>query len=289
MKHHAIAVVLRSLLVVVAACATLPAAATDSLATRFLLLAGHPAAEPGAADHGVLVIPGLVMPLGEAVPGRSIEADSAEIAGVTRKLESTLGLDSVEVLYVHPQRLDVGREVMLPAPSAASSVRVEVMLQGYNDELATYRVRFRDGRSTFVDSVVSVPRQKRALVGGLDGEEAPYLFLVVEPEPRARYVGADITPPRAVDRPAPQYTSEAREARIQGVVILRVEIDRQGRVRSTKVLKGLPMGLSESAAETVSRWRFEPALDADGEPIDVYYNITINFRVDDQVPSRVGP
>lgn len=299
MKHRApaLALALRRLLVAAVALSTLPAAASEALDTRFILLAGHPAAEAGDADRGVLVIPGLVMPLGDASPApRSIEAESQEIAGLARRLRGTLGLDSVDVLYTHPQRLEVGREVTLPPPSASSAVRVEVVLQGFNDEVATYRVRFAQGRSNFADSVLSVPRRKRALVGGLDGEEAPYLFLVVEPaaatgrEPSAerapRHVDESITPPRAIERPAPQYTPEARKERIQGVVILRIEIDTRGQVRTAQVLKGLPLGLSEAARETVKRWRFEPALDADGKPVAVLYNITVNFTIAEDPPEQ---
>lgn len=293
MKHRATALFLRRLLAAAAVLCALSAAATEALETRFIFLAGHPAAEAGDADHGVLVIPGLVMPFGDASKTpRSIEAESQEIASLVRKLRSTLGLDSVDVLYTHLQRLEVGREVTLPPPSASSAVRVEVVLQGFNEEVATYRVRFAQGRTSFADSVLSVPRHKRALVGGLDGDEAPYLFLVVEPsaagapaaaaEGAPRFVGGDITPPRAIERPAPQYTAEAREVRLQGVVIVQAEIDTRGEVRNAKVLKGLPLGLSEAALETVRGWRFEPARDAEGKPISVYYNLTFNFKMPDE-------
>ena len=297
MKHRAIALFLRRLVLAAAALCALPAAAAEALDTRFILLAGHPAAEAGDADRGVLVIPGLVMPLGNAsATPRSIEADSREIAALARKLRSTLGLESVDVLYTHPQRLEVGEEVTLPPPSASSTVRVEVVLQGFNEEVATYRVRFAEGRASFADSVLSVPRQKRALVGGLDGEEAPYLFLVVEPGPPARqgaaaegeptFVGGDISPPRAIERTPPEYTPEAREQRLQGVVILQAEIDQRGQVRAVKVLKGLPLGLNEAALEAVRGWRFEPARDADGNPVAVYYNLTFNFQLADEPPEE---
>jgi outer membrane biosynthesis protein TonB len=55
-------------------------------------------------------------------------------------------------------------------------------------------------------------------------------------------------------------------------------IDAQGSVRCPFVLKGLPMGLSEVAAETVSRWKFKPAT-LNGQPVAVTYNITLNFRL----------
>lgn len=269
--------------VLAAVVAALPAAAGETLQTRFVLLAGRPAAEAGAADRGVLVVPGVVMPLGDAPPSPSRTlAGAEEVATLARKLETTLGLEAIEVLYTTPQTLEVNKPIRLQPPSAGSDVGIHVVLQGFNDEAATYRVRFTQGASTFADSVVSVPRQKRALVGGLDGDEAPYLFLVVEPAGTARHVGDDITPPQVLDRPSPQYTAQARAERIQGVVILQLEIDRQGQVRKASVLKGLPAGLSEAAMEAVRQWRFQPARDADGNPVAVYYNITVNFRLPDE-------
>jgi TonB family protein len=264
-----------------------PAAVGAELGTRFMLLSGRPGPATAGGERGVLVIPGLVMPLDEARrASAAATAGDEDLAAVAEKLERTLGLESIDVRYTQRQLLAVGQEVTLPAPAADSTVRVEVTLQGFNDAAATYRVRFVDGRSSFADSVVTVPRAKRALVGGLDGPEAPYLFLVVEPAGTGAgagvgHVGDGITPPKAIVRPAPQYTAEAKEERIQGVVIVQVWIDSAGEVREINVLKGLPLGLSEAATEAIRQWRFEPALDRDGKPLDVLYNLTFNFRLAD--------
>lgn len=75
-------------------------------------------------------------------------------------------------------------------------------------------------------------------------------------------------------------------ARLQGVVILESVIDREGRVGQVRILKGLPMGLSEKAVEAVRKWRFKPAL-LDGKPVPVFYNLTVNFELDPA--SRVFP
>jgi protein TonB len=98
-----------------------------------------------------------------------------------------------------------------------------------------------------------------------------------EPEGPIR-VGGDVKPPEKLVAPSPQYTEIARKARIQGVVIVEAIIDKQGNVTNVKILKGLPMGLDQAAAEAVQKWKFKPAT-LNGKPVAVIYNLTVNFRL----------
>ncbi|HJW93359.1 MAG TPA: energy transducer TonB, partial [Thermoanaerobaculia bacterium] len=74
-------------------------------------------------------------------------------------------------------------------------------------------------------------------------------------------------------------TEPARHAHITGVVVVEAVIGKDGRVEDVKVLKGLPMGLSDEAVSAVRQWRFKPGT-LNGEPVDVIFSLTVNFKMD---------
>jgi protein TonB len=91
-------------------------------------------------------------------------------------------------------------------------------------------------------------------------------------------ITGNVKAPVRIHAPDPIYPEEARQARVQGVVILQTIIDTLGQVTNVRVLKGLPSGLTEAAVDAVSQWRFDPAT-LEGEPVAVYYMVTVSFSV----------
>lgn len=89
-----------------------------------------------------------------------------------------------------------------------------------------------------------------------------------------------IKPPKALQTVPPAYPSEERENKIEGVVINEVVINEQGKVESVKVEKSSGnANLDQAAVDAVEQWTFEPAT-LNGNPVAVYYHLTINFKVD---------
>jgi TonB family protein len=86
------------------------------------------------------------------------------------------------------------------------------------------------------------------------------------------------TQPEEIDRVLPRYPSVARREGVQGSVVVRGIVRRDGTIDNVEVIKDLPYGLGDAAREAVSRWRFRPATYR-GDPIDVYYTVTVNFRL----------
>ena len=93
-------------------------------------------------------------------------------------------------------------------------------------------------------------------------------------------VGGAITRPQIIPgtKAEPHYTELARQARLQGVVILQATIDERGNVVDIQVLKRLRFGLDEEAVKAVSQWKFTPAL-LHGRPVKVFFNLTVQFEV----------
>src|SRR5262249_37653409 len=66
-------------------------------------------------------------------------------------------------------------------------------------------------------------------------------------------VGPGITAPTVVRRVEPQYTDEARQAHLVGIVILQAVVQTDGTARILKIVKALPLGLTESALEAIQQ------------------------------------
>ena len=115
-------------------------------------------------------------------------------------------------------------------------------------------------------------------------EPPPVTEPMPEPEPVERSTGVYSavppggTQPEEIDRVVPRYPSAARRAGVGGAVVVRGIVRRDGTIDDVEVIKDLPNGLGEEARRAVSRWRFRPATYR-GEPIDVYYTVTVNFRL----------
>ena len=79
--------------------------------------------------------------------------------------------------------------------------------------------------------------------------------------------------------PDPQYTDEARQAKLQGRVTLHVWVGADGRASQIQILQGIGLGLDERAVQSVRAWRFTPARDAARRAVPTWVNIEVVFRL----------
>lgn len=86
------------------------------------------------------------------------------------------------------------------------------------------------------------------------------------------------TAPVLIFKVEPEFSEEARKAKLQGVVMLYAEVDTNGRLRNIRVTRGLGLGLEEKALEAVKQWRFRPGY-RDGKPVVAAATIEVNFHL----------
>jgi TonB family protein len=85
-------------------------------------------------------------------------------------------------------------------------------------------------------------------------------------------------PVEIVFKPTPEYTDEARSARIEGTVSLELEFTATGDIRVLRLMRGLGHGLDEAAERAARRIRFKPA-QSDGRAVDSRATVHITFRL----------
>jgi len=91
-----------------------------------------------------------------------------------------------------------------------------------------------------------------------------------------------------IKQTTPSYTEAAIKAKVQGVVLLKCVIRRDGSVNDCHVLRGLGYGLEENAIkEITSNWRFKPAM-LNGKPVDLIAAIEVNFSLGGREPRGVS-
>ncbi len=90
--------------------------------------------------------------------------------------------------------------------------------------------------------------------------------------------GNGATRPRAIYSPSPPYTDQARKAKLEGTVQLKVTVAANGDVDDVRVVKGLDRGLDQQAVETVRTWKFSPGT-MDGTPVKSDIDVLVSFHL----------
>ena len=90
-------------------------------------------------------------------------------------------------------------------------------------------------------------------------------------------VDSDTQQKKLVHKVEAVYPDLARQAGIEGTVVLRLEIDKDGTVRGMKVLSGEPV-LAQAAMDAVEHWRYAPTV-LNGRPVNVLTSVSIEFHL----------
>jgi protein TonB len=117
--------------------------------------------------------------------------------------------------------------------------------------------------------------QMGGVIGGIISS-APVAVPKVATPQRVR-VSQGVTQGLLVRRVQPNYPALAKQARIQGTVLLQAEISKTGDIQNLRVISGHPM-LAPAALDAVKQWKYKPYI-LNGEPVEVETQITVNFTL----------
>lgn len=113
------------------------------------------------------------------------------------------------------------------------------------------------------------------VIGGIISSTPVAVPKVATPQ-RVR-VSQGVTQGLLIRKIQPTYPPLARQARIQGSVLLQAEISKEGTIENLRLISGHPM-LAPAAIEAVKQWRYKPYI-LNGEPVEVETQITVNFTL----------
>ena len=169
-----------------------------------------------------------------------------------------------------------------PAKSSKPKAAIQPPAQPAEDEVVVLKVASGNR--------ASAPAQKSA-----ETESAPPTLdslSALGSSPGPGILAASVATPKLADRPAavsqgviagklikrvnPAYPLPAREARLQGQVVLGVMVQKNGKVGKVRIISGHPM-LAQAAVQAVKQWVYEP-FRLNGQAVDAEAQVTINFK-----------
>jgi periplasmic protein TonB len=179
-----------------------------------------------------------------------------------------------------------------PPPPAAAPVKVVKQIQTdiINGQLRT-PTKIPEKVQMIKEEEAPPPVMSSGVIGGVPGgipggqmggviggiiSSTPYAVPKVATPQRVR-VSQGVTQGLLIRRIQPTYPPLARQARIQGAVILQAEISKNGDIENLRLISGHPM-LAPAAIEAVKQWKYKPYV-LNGEPVEVETQITVNFTL----------
>jgi TonB family protein len=171
-------------------------------------------------------------------------------------------------------------QARLTYPELNTALQVKVPNQSFKNRTELINWLIGQVKTRKVDKPLTKDREDDLRQAGATEELLAAIKLNSPPPPKEvdTVVNLGELASRAVNLIKPEYTPEARQAGINGVVTLQLNLDEQGRVTDTKTLAGLPNGLTEQAVAAAKNSTFSPAT-VNGKPAKGLGTITYNFKI----------
>ena len=108
------------------------------------------------------------------------------------------------------------------------------------------------------------------------GDQVSKIQMVKTSSTAVYRVGGAVSAPVLIRKVEPEYPDEARSSKLEGVVVLYVEVNSNGDVTNPRIIRGLGNLLDQKAIECVNQWKFKPGYKIDW-PVTVAASIEVKF------------
>jgi TonB family protein len=186
------------------------------------------------------------------------------------------------------QQTDLASKTQVPATLQTVTLQHISVLglsdQARGDLLSRLPVREGDSIDTArlaqIKQIVKEFDSHLVVIYGATAGEAALTIAIEDLVPKSSpvlRVGGNVESTRLISQPRPIYPTEAKQARIQGVVKLYALIGKDGTIQTLNVISGHPL-LAPTAVEAVKQWVYQPTL-LNGNPVEVETEIDVNFTL----------
>jgi TonB family protein len=103
-----------------------------------------------------------------------------------------------------------------------------------------------------------------------------------------RKIGGNVSSPMLIYKVDPEFSAEARQAKIGGIVFVGMIVSAEGVPVNVHVMRGVGHGLDEQAVAAVKQYGFKPAME-NGNPVPVELNVEVNFKIMESPDPKDAP
>lgn len=213
------------------------------------------------------------------------DALGTQLATISERSRNEIELSAPDMLaqFEHEKRtnIDVVRldescgTLALPVESPFLALRqrpeplYDIRFSGHGDSSVWLYFAYVNGGFRYIGTMRRKGLEGRVNGAGIAGSNPA--------GPQALHVPLNVQQARLVSEKMPVYPDEAKRAHIQGTVVLRAIIAKDGTVRDLDVIEG-QCALTESAITAVRSWRYKPTI-INGEPVEVDTTINVVFTL----------
>jgi TonB family protein len=147
----------------------------------------------------------------------------------------------------------------------------------------TVEVEIAPGKPARIDAILDLGQATESLTVTAQNPAVAAPPLAGKPAPApVRRLGGSVQPIRLMFGPKPVYPAELKQQAVEGTVVIRTVVSREGATLDPRVLNAdeVDPRMAQAALDCVSRWRYQPAL-LNGNPVEIGAIIKVEFRLAD--------